>query len=106
VSQFSGCFLLLFGQLAVGGVAGLAVPPFEVLDRGFYRSSAGIFLGFALLFLVGKVALVVRGGTLSAPTAVELVAWVAFAGSLGLYVFSLWRESGALRARSSSGCSR
>ena len=55
MSQFSGCFLLLFGQLAVGGVAGLAVPPFAVLDRGFYRSSAGIFLGFALLFLAGKV---------------------------------------------------
>jgi hypothetical protein len=100
VSQFSDCFLLLFGQLAVGGVAGLAVPPFEVLDRGFYRSSAGIFLGFALLFLAGKVALVVRGGALTAPAAVELAAWVAFGGSLGLYVVSLWRESGALRARS------
>jgi hypothetical protein len=102
VSRFSDCFLLLFGQLAVGGVVGLAVPPFEVLDRGFYRSSAGIFLGFALAFLAGKVTLVVRGGTLSGASALELAAWVAFTAALGLYVASLWRESNVLRARSFS----
>src|SRR5262249_61481416 len=38
VSRFSDCFLLLFGQLAVGGLVRLAVPPFHGLDRGFYRS--------------------------------------------------------------------
>jgi hypothetical protein len=100
VSRFSDCFLLLFGQLAVGGVAGLAVPPFAVLDRGFYRSSAGIFLGFALVFLAGKGALVVRGGTLAGFDAVELAAWTAFTATLALYVASLWRDSNALRARS------
>src|SRR5947207_7093000 len=44
VSDFSDCFLLVFGQLAVGGLAALAVPPFAVLQRGFYKSSACVFL--------------------------------------------------------------
>ena len=41
MSEFSACFLLVFGQLAVGGLAALAVPPFAMLERGFYKSSAG-----------------------------------------------------------------
>jgi hypothetical protein len=99
VSRFSECFLLLFGQLAVGGLIGLAVPPFTVLDRGFNRSSAGIFLGFALLFLAGKIALVVRAGVLTPGDVVELACWTAFTVSLGVYMLSLWRESNTLRAR-------
>ena len=99
MSRFSDCFLLLFGQLAVGGLAGLAVPPFSVLDRGFYRSSAGIFLGFALLFLAGKVALVFRAGVLTSADAGELALWVAFTAALGTYLASLWSDSNALRAR-------
>jgi hypothetical protein len=99
VSRFSDCFLLLFGQLAVGGLAGLAVPPFTVLDRGFYRSSAGIFLGFALLFVAGKVALLFRAGTLTGADAAELALWIAFTAALGTYLASLWSDSNALRAR-------
>jgi hypothetical protein len=100
VSRFSDCFLLLFGQLAVGGLAGLAVPPFTVLDRGFYRSSAGIFLGFALLFVAGKVALLVRAGAVTSADAGELALWVAFTAALGTYLASLWSDSNMLRARS------
>jgi len=100
VSRFSDCFLLLFGQLAVGGLVGLAVPPFTVLDRGFYRSSAGIFLGFALLFLAGKVALVFRAGALTSGDVGELALWAAFTAALGAYLASLWSDSNAFRARS------
>jgi hypothetical protein len=100
VSRFSDCFLLLFGQLAVGGLAGLAVPPFTVLDRGFYRSSAGIFLGFAALFLAGKVALLVRAGAVTEYAALELGVWAAFTAALGIYLASMWSESNVLRARS------
>jgi hypothetical protein len=100
VSRFSDCFLLVFGQLAVGGLAGLAVPPFTGIDRGFYRSSAGIFLGFAVLFLLGKVALLFRNGDTSESALLEIAAWVAFTGCLGVYVASLWSDSNALRARS------
>jgi hypothetical protein len=99
VSRFSECFLLLFGQLAVGGLVGLAIPPFTVLDRGFYRSSAGIFLGFALLFLAGKLTLVVRAGVVTGGDVAELAWWTAVTVSLGVYMLSLWRESNALRAR-------
>jgi len=71
-----------------------------VLDRGFYRSSAGIYLGFAVLFLAGKVALAVRAGTISASGLLELGAWGAFVTALGAYLAALWRESNTLRARS------
>jgi hypothetical protein len=100
VSRFRACFLLLFGQLAFGGMAGLAVPPFAVLDRGFYRSSAGIYLGFALLFLAGNAALLLRGDELTAASPLGLCAWTAFTIALGVYMASLWRDSNLLRARS------
>src|SRR5262249_49091456 len=100
VSRFSDCFLLLFGQLAVGGPARLPVPPFTLLDRGFYGASAGIFLGFALLFVAGKVTLVVRAGAVTPADAGELALWVAFTAALGTYLASLWSDSNTLRARS------
>jgi hypothetical protein len=99
VSRFSDCFLLLFGQIAVGGVAGLAVPPFTSIDRGFYRSSAGLFLAFAGLFLAGKIALLVRGDA-AAGAWPEVAVWALFTGALALYTASLWGDSNARRARS------
>jgi hypothetical protein len=102
VSRFGDCFLLLFGQLSVGGVAGLAVPPFGILDRGFYRSSAGIYLGFALLYLGGRVALLLRGTGGDPGALIELGVWAAFTLALGVYLASLWRESNLLRARAFS----
>ena len=99
MTQFAECYLLIFGQLAVGGIAGLAVPPFAVIERGFYKSSAGIFLGAALLYLVGMVALVSRAGTISPATWAELAAWAVFTGCTILYLASLWDESHERRVR-------
>ncbi len=99
MSRFSDCFLLLFGQIAVGGVAGLAVPPFAAIDRGFYRSSAGLFLAFACLFLAGKATLLLRGDAGTGAWS-ELVVWALFAVALTSYTVSLWGDSAALRARS------
>jgi hypothetical protein len=99
VSEFSSCFLLVFGQLAVGGIAGLAVPPFHVLERGFYKSSAGVFLGCALLFLCGKVALLFRTGPPATGAVVEMVLWIAFALATAVYLASLWGDDGRRRAR-------
>ena len=99
MTQFAECYLLIFGQLAVGGIAGLAVPPFAVIERGFYKSSAGIFLGAALIYLIGMIALVVRAGTASLATWVELGGWAAFAGCTAMYLASLWDESHARRVR-------
>jgi hypothetical protein len=98
VSEFSSCFLLVFGQLAVGGVAALAVPPFATIERGFYKSSAGVFLFFALLFVAGKATLAFRTG-LDVPRGMELAAWLVFTVALTAYLASLWDENGARRAR-------
>ena len=98
MSRFSDCFLLLFGQLSVGGVIGLAIPPFSLIDRGFYRSSAGLFLAFSLLFVAGRIGLLVRGDA-GQGAAGELVAWIAFTIALAAYTASLWRDSNRLRAR-------
>jgi len=99
VTEFSGCFLLVFGQLAVGGVAGLAVPPFNVLQRGFYKSSAAVFLGCALLYVAGEAALTVRSGGLTTVGATELGLWVAFTAALGVYTATLWGDAQERRAR-------
>jgi len=97
VSRFSACFLLVFGQLAVGGVAALAVPPFGMIERGFFKSSAAVFLTAALAYVFGRCVLAVRG---VAPwTAVELVLWVGFTVALGTYLASLWGDAIRLRAR-------
>lgn len=99
MTAYSHCFLLLFGQLAVGGVVGLAVPPFTVIERGFYKSSAGIYLGFALLFIAGKIGLAVRVGELTAGAGVELAVWITFAAALGAYLATLWGDRNHTRAR-------
>ena len=99
MSRFSDCFLLVFGQLAVGGMVGLAVPPFAVLERGFYKSSAAVFLGCALLFLGGKVALLARGAGAPGSRLVEIALWAGFSGAIGLYLTSLWGHAIRLRAR-------
>src|SRR6185295_11677808 len=99
VTQFAECYLLIFGQLAVGGVAALAVPPFAVIDRGFYKSSAGIFLGAALLYLVGMIALAIRTGSPSTTTVIELGAWAIFVACTAAYLVALWDDGHERRVR-------
>jgi len=86
----------------VGGIVGLAVPPFRVMERGFYRSSAGIFLGFAVVFIAAKVSLAVRAGGLSPHGLLELAVWTAFSATFGVYLASLWGDAYARRARAFS----
>src|SRR5262249_54454977 len=99
VSRFSECFFLVFAQLAVGGALGLAVPPFRVLDRGFYRSSGGIFAGFALVFAVTNGVLSWQVGGLGGRAGIELALWIAFAALFIWYTALLWGERAQLRAR-------
>jgi hypothetical protein len=100
VSAFSACFLLVFGQLAVGGLAALAVPPFAVLERGFYKSSAGVFLGCAVLYLSGTLDLALRGRITIGHG--EIALWSAFTIAQAGYLASLWGEVGRHRARTFS----
>jgi hypothetical protein len=99
VTRFSECFLLVFGQLAVGGMIALAVPPFAMLERGFYKSSAGVFVGFGVLYLAGAVALAVRVGSPGSGQIVRLVLWGAFVALSAAYLATLWGDSGPRRAR-------
>jgi hypothetical protein len=97
VADFSACFLLVFGQLAVGGLAALAVPPFSVLERGFYKSSAGVFLGCAVLYLGATIDLAVRERIPIGRG--EIALWAAFTAALAGYMASLWGDVGRRRAR-------
>jgi hypothetical protein len=99
VTRYSECFFLMFGQLAVGGAFGLAVPEFRRLERGFYKSSAGLFLGFGLIFLIARVSLTVHRGVPGAATSIELLTWAGFLGAFTIYLVSLWGDAGRPRAR-------
>ena len=99
MSQFSACFLLVFAQLAVGGMVALAVPPFGVIERGFFKSSAGVFVGCAVLYIAGRIALVVRAGAASTGSVIEIGLWIAFATGATFYFATLWGDAVRTRAR-------
>jgi len=99
VSDFSDCFLLIFGQLAVGGLIGLAVPPFAMLERGFYKSTATVFVGCAVLFVAGKTTLVLRAGEANAARLGEIGVWAIFTVTAAVYLTSLWGDARRQRAR-------
>ena len=99
MSEFSACFLLVFAQLAVGGMVALAVPPFGVIERGFFKSSAGVFVGCAILYIAGRIALVVRAGGVSTGSLIEIGLWIAFAAGAAIYFVTLWGDAAGPRAR-------
>lgn len=107
MTRFAACYLLVFGQLAFGGTFALAIPPFFKVERGFYKSTAGVYLAAGLITAVGFALLAIRGLPAVHPgpgalwTAAAL--WTAFSVSCGIYLASLWREEGWLRARSYTG---
>jgi DMSO reductase anchor subunit len=97
---FPRAFLLVFCQLAVGGLFCLAIPPFHELERGYYKSSAFVYVGIAALALLGRVALWWgRDPTDSGWRLLEIGLWATFVLSAGGYFASLWGEAARLRAR-------
>lgn len=98
MTLFARCFLVVFCQLAVGGLLSLAVPPFHELERGFYKSSAGVYLSAAVAGGLGTVYLWLTRAA-SGVGALEALLWVAFVVLLALYMATLWGEAMALRAR-------
>ncbi|HXW84689.1 MAG TPA: hypothetical protein VEJ86_09820 [Candidatus Binataceae bacterium] len=103
MTRFAACFLLVFGELAFGGMLALAVPPFFKVERGFYKSSAGVYLACALVTAVGLGLLAGRGGQTSGPgtAALWLSAglWTLFSATLAFYLFTLWTDNGLVRSR-------
>lgn len=101
---FARCFLLIFAQLYVGGMLTLAIPPFHEIERGFYKSTGGVYLGFGVAALLGRFTLAVEHGGHGALEIVELCFWFASVAAGAVYLWSLWGEAFVLRARAFSLC--
>lgn len=96
---FPRAFLLVFCQFAVGGLFCLAIPPFHDIERGYYKSSAFVFVLLAVLALIGRVALWWEHGSAAPGELVELGLWAVFVACSGGYLASLWGENVVWRAR-------
>ena len=103
MTRFAACFILVFGELAFGGIFALSIPPFFNVERGFYKSSASVYLAAALITAVGLGYLAFRGGAHNGPSVVSLwvgaTLWMLACISLAGYLYTLWTENGLLRAR-------
>lgn len=102
MTGFSSSFLIFLYQVALGGMFALAGTPFHEIERGFYKSTAGVLYVIALLGLWGRSHFYWHN--LSTQfywvTAMEVFFHVAFAISFTCYMISLWSEHQAFRARS------
>jgi hypothetical protein len=104
VTRFAACFILVFGELAWGGLFALAIPPFFNVERGFYKSSASVYLAASLTTAIGLGLLALRGGASAAgPGAASLwtasALWTLSSIAIGVYIYTLWTENGLLRSR-------
>jgi hypothetical protein len=106
VTRFAVCFLLVFGELAFGGMFALAIPPFAHVERGFYKSSASVFLAAGALTAVGLALLAIRSMRTVAsisPSPVELsmlaALWILYCIVVAIYLRTLWNDNERLRAR-------
>lgn len=97
---FPRSFLIVFSQLAVGGMLSLSIPPFHEIDRGYYKSSAFVYFLIAVLTVIGRWSLWLEAeGPFRSSQLVELFLWSAFTVACGGYLITLWGERFILRAR-------
>jgi hypothetical protein len=103
MDKFARCFLLVFQQLYVGGFLALSLPPFHRIERGFYKSTAGVYLGAGVLATAGRIALLVWPPAGSTPPtgadAAELGLWVVSLAAAAVYLYTLWGDAYRRRAR-------
>ena len=103
MTRFAACFILVFGELAWGGLFALAIPPFFNVERGFYKSSASVYLAASLTTAIGLGLLALRGGASTGPGAVSLwiaaALWTLASIVIAVYLYTLWTERGLLRSR-------
>jgi len=99
METFARCFLLVFAELYVGGLLALSIPPFHEIERGFYKSTASVYLGAGCIAFAGRVALLGRGAPLGWANGVELVLWALSLAAAVLYLRGLWGEDFRRRAR-------
>jgi len=101
MQAFPASFLLLFHQVALGGLFAVAATPFHELSRGFYKSTGGVLFVVGALGLLGKIDLF-RRSLPAAPdlgSVIELSLHLLFILSFALYLYSLWGERVVFRAR-------
>ncbi|MGH7818561.1 MAG: hypothetical protein ACREQ9_02190 [Candidatus Binatia bacterium] len=101
--EFAEAFLLVFAQLGVGGLLSLSIPPFRQIERGFFKSTAAVYLGVSLLSVIGWGYLLLTRNIPAAEVphrSIELAVWTSFAAVFAVYLYSLWGEPYRLRARS------
>jgi len=96
---FAHTYLILFGKLAVGGLFALAVPPFVDMERGFYKSSAAVYLLLAWAMAGGDAYLAIRFAARGIVSGTALGLWIAFALVFTAYFTTLFVELPFLRAR-------
>lgn len=101
MQAFPESFLILFYQVAVGGLFAIAATPFHELERGFYKSTAGVLFVLALLGFWGKIDLYGKSliDSSSLATKIDVSLYLLFLVSFALYLYSLWVEMPVLRAR-------
>ena len=58
---FSSSFLIFFYQIALGGMFAVAGTPFHEIERGFYKSTAGVLYFIAVAGFLGKVTFYLHG---------------------------------------------
>ncbi len=97
MNPYATAFVMFLYQLSVGGLVGLAATPFTELERGFYKSTAGVLAAAALLALWGRLDLLPE--TPGIGDILSLVLLGSFTVFLILYFISLWGERAFLRAR-------
>ncbi|MGO9799989.1 MAG: hypothetical protein ACLPQ0_11055, partial [Candidatus Binatus sp.] len=82
----------------------LAIPPFFNVERGFYKSSASVYLAASLTTAIGLGLLALRAGASDGPGAGSLwmaaSLWTLSSAAVAVYLYTLWTENGLLRARS------
>lgn len=98
MTLFARCFLLVFCQLGVGGLLSLAVPHFHDLERGFFKSSGGVFLFGSLVGGLGTTWLwLTRAASGIGPG--EAAWWTIHMVLFCAYLASLWGDAMATRAK-------
>lgn len=99
---FSSSFLIFFYQIALGGMFALAGTPFHEIERGFYKSTAGVLYFIALAGFLGKSSFYLQGvgHSVSLGLGLEILFHSAFILAFTAYMVSLWGERQLFRARS------
>lgn len=101
---FARCFLLVFEQIFIGGMIALCVPPFQDIERGFYKSTASVFVGSGILAFTGRMTLAYwptpGARAIIGSQALELALFFAALVAASVYLRSLWGSDSRLRARS------